>query len=67
MIQDKNQNLVKTTWLNLQELAKLLTDFLVQGALCWFGGVGNNRSIADCTSGCREAINIGQKLAEKNL
>ena len=28
-------------------------------------GVGNDRSIADCISGCRKAISIGQKLAEK--
>ena len=28
-------------------------------------GVGNDRSIADCISGCRKAVKIGQKLAEK--
>ena len=33
--------------------------------LCWWAGVGNDRSIADCISGCRNAIKIGQKLAKK--
>ena len=40
-------------------------DSLVPGALRWRVGVGNNQSIANCISGCRKAINIGQKLAEK--
>ena len=29
------------------------------------GRGGNDRLIADCISGCRKAINIVQKLAEK--
>ena len=39
---------------------------LAPSALRWWAGVGNDRSIADCISGCRKVINIGQKLAEKN-
>ena len=27
-------------------------------ASCWWAGVGNHRSIADCISGCRKAMNI---------
>ena len=38
-IQDKNRNLGKATWLNLQELAKPLTYSLVQGALHWWVGI----------------------------
>ena len=34
---------------------------LVPGTLCWWVGIGSNWSIADCISGCRKAINIGQK------
>ena len=41
------------------------TDSLVPGTLCWWAGVGNDQLIADCISGCRKAMNIGQKLAEK--
>ena len=40
-------------------------DSLVPGALHWWAGVGNDGLIADCISGCRKGINIGQKLAEK--
>ena len=39
---------------------------LVPGALHWWAGVGNDRLIGDCISGCRKAIHIGQKLAEKD-
>ena len=67
-LNDKNQIFLgKATWLNLQELAKPLMDLLVQDSLHWWARVGNDRLIADGISGCREAINIGQKLAEKNL
>ena len=54
---DKNQNLgnLKASW--YRELAKKLTDSLVPGALRWWSGVGNDRSIAVCISGCRKAIN----------
>ena len=47
----------------IQEIEKPLTDLLYPSA--WSVGVGNDRSIADCISGCRKAINIGQKLAAK--
>ena len=40
-------------------------DSLESGALRWWAGVGNDRSTADCISGCRNAINIGQKIVEK--
>ena len=43
----------------------LQTDLLVPSALHWWAGVGNDRLIADCIYGCRKAINIEQKLAEK--
>ena len=33
--------------------------------LSWSARVGNDRLIADCISGCKKAINIGQELAEK--
>ena len=49
----------------IQELAKTSHGFVGSSALHWWAGVGNDRSIADCISGCRKAINIGQKLAEK--
>ena len=38
---------------------------LVPSALRWWVGIGKDRLITDCISGCRKAINIGQKLAEK--
>ena len=51
---------------HIQELVKKpLTDSLVPGALRWWARVGNDRSIADCISGCRKAMKIEQKLAEK--
>ena len=49
--------------LNFSNVASILVSF-VSSALHWWAGVGNNRSIADCISGCRKAMNIGQK---KNL
>ena len=50
---------------HIQELAKKpLTDSLVPGALRWGAGGDNDRSIADCISGCRKAINFGWKLTE---
>ena len=33
---------------HIQELAKLLIDLLVQSALHWWAGVGNDRSIGEC-------------------
>ena len=51
----------------MQELAKPLADSLVPGALHSWAGVGNDQLIADGISGCREAINIGQKLAPLGL
>ena len=40
-------------------------DSLVPGALRWWAGVSNDQSIADWISDCRKAINVGQKIAEK--
>ena len=40
-------------------------DSLVPGALHWWAGVSNDQSIADWISDCRKAINVGQKIAEK--
>ena len=48
---------------HVQELAK--PSLLVPGALHWWAGVGNDQSTTGCISGCRKAINRGQKLAEK--
>ena len=48
---------------HIQELLKNLSRIhWFQHALSWWVGV---RSIADCISGCKKAVNIGQKLAEK--
>ena len=62
---------------HIQELAKTSHGFIGSSALRWWAGVGYDRSIADCISvflwgrdencisGCRKAMNIGEKLAEK--
>ena len=51
---------------HIQELAKTSHKYVGSRALhCWGGGGGGFATIADCISGCRKAINIGQKLAEK--
>ena len=50
---------------HIQELAKNSHGFVGSRHFTLVGGVGNDRSIADCISGCREAINFGQKIAGK--
>ena len=40
-------------------------DSLVPGVLRWWAGVSNDQSIADWISDGRKAINVGQKIAEK--
>ena len=47
---------------HIQELAKTSQNFFVYSA-GW--SVGNDQLIADCITGCRKAMNTGQKLAGK--
>ena len=50
---------------HIQELAKASHGFIGFKRFTLVSRVGNDRSVADCISGCRIAKNIGQKLAEK--
>ena len=50
---------------HVQELAKTSHGFVGSKHLTLVGRGDNDQSIADCTSSCRKAMNIGQKLAEK--